>query len=178
MKIAVFCGSRSGNSPAYEKCAEKLGKWIGENGHTLVYGASNVGLMKTLCDSTMAAGGDVIGVEPGNEWIRSRLHTGVSNVIYTDSMAERKQKMMELSDAFIALPGGLGTLDELGDVICLLSIGEINKPLVLFNTKNYYAPLVNVIEKMCDEGFAERSALDKMLVSDDILEIGRYLNEN
>lgn len=136
MNIAVYCGSASGNRPSFTEGAKALGSWIAQNGHTLVYGGSRTGLMGATADAVLAGGGKVIGVIPDVKLIQERRHPGLTECIETKDMAERKQKMIELADAYVALPGGPGTLDEISEVICLARLGIENKACVLFDTES------------------------------------------
>jgi uncharacterized protein (TIGR00730 family) len=176
MNIAVYCGSSSGNDEKYTEAAKKLGTWIGESGNTLVYGGANKGLMGVLADSVLENGGKVIGVLPDVERILARKHTGLTECINTSSMAERKSKMIELADAFIALPGGIGTLDEITDVMSLSSLDVVTGPIVLFNTDGYYEPFRIVINKVIETGFGRPEYFERVLFSEDMDEIETFLN--
>ena len=147
MNIAVYCGSASGNRPSFTEGAKALGSWIAQNGHTLVYGGSRTGLMGATADAVLAGGGKVIGVIPDVKLIQERRHPGLTECIETKDMAERKQKMIELADAYVALPGGPGTLDEISEVICLARLGIENKACVLFDTDGYYKDLKKIFEE-------------------------------
>ena len=153
MNIAVYLGSNFGNDPAYKEAAEEIGSWIAKNGHTLIYGGSKVGLMGVLADAALREGGEVIGVEPQFFLDAGLVHEGITKTIPTETMAERKVIMMELSDAFIALPGGSGTLDEISEVIVLAALGKIKKPCILYNKAGFYEPLMALYCKMRDAGF-------------------------
>ena len=153
MNIAVYLGSSLGNDPAYKEAAEEIGSWIAKNGHTLIYGGSKVGLMGVLADAALREGGEVIGVEPQFFLDAGLVHEGITKTIPTETMAERKVIMMELSDAFIALPGGSGTLDEISEVIVLAALGKIKKPCILYNKAGFYEPLMALYCKMRDAGF-------------------------
>jgi uncharacterized protein (TIGR00730 family) len=177
MNIAVYCGSSSGNDERYIESAKNLGSWIGKSGHTLVYGGANKGLMGAIADSVLENGGKVIGVLPDVPMILARKHTGLTECINTSSMAERKAKMIELSDAFVALPGGIGTLDEITDVLSLSSLDVIKGPMVLFNTEGYYEPLRQVIRNIIDNGFGRREYFERVLFSDDIKEIAEFIEK-
>lgn len=176
MNIAVYCGSSAGNGVKYVESAKTLGRWIGESGNTLVYGGANQGLMGAVADSVLENGGRVIGVLPDVPVIQARKHTGITECINTASMAERKAKMIEFADAFVALPGGIGTLDEITDVLSLSCLNVITGPIVLFNTDCYYEPFRAVIRNIIESGFGRREYFERMLFSDDIDEIGRFLN--
>ena len=176
MKLAVFCGSTTGNEPAYLEAARALGEWIGENGHTLVYGGGNTGLMGTLAKAAHLAGGHVIGVLPENvEFIRSRPQPWCDEVLLAENMAARKQTMLDLADAFFALPGGVGTLDEITDAITLAHIGVFQKPSILVNTNGYYEPLRELIRRMIGADFFHMGKKPYILFSDDLREIGAFL---
>ena len=136
MNIAVYCGSASGNRPSFTEGAKALGSWIAQNGHTLVYGGSRTGLMGATADAVLAGGGKVIGVIPDVKLIQERRHPGLTECIETKDMAERKQKMIELADAYVALPGGPGTLDEISEVICLARLGIENKACIRRSGRN------------------------------------------
>ncbi len=177
MNIAVYCGAAKGKDKAYEEAAITVGKWIVENGHTLVYGGGNVGLMGVLANTVLELGGKVIGVIPDILFIREQRHDGITEIIDTHSMSERRNKMIELSDAFIALPGGPGTLDEISEIIMFIRIQEINKPCVLYDTKGFYQPLRDLLLLMEKEGFMEKSDLDKLLFSEKMDEVADYISK-
>ncbi|MCR5742172.1 MAG: TIGR00730 family Rossman fold protein [Lachnospiraceae bacterium] len=173
MNIVVYCGAGYGKSDDYTRAAFNLGKYIAKNGHTLVFGASSSGLMKEVCDGALSEGGHVIGVIPDIDFIVKLKHPGLSEEVYTPTLAERRTKMIELGDAFIALPGGLGTLDEITEVIELCKIGELSAPVVLYNVNNYYAQLEKMFDQMMGEGFLDNPG--RLLVSDDLEEIGGFI---
>ncbi len=175
MNIAVYCGSSNGNNPMFIESARTLGRWIGENGHTLVYGGASRGIMGAVADATLAAGGKVIGVLPKVILIQERKHPGLTECIQTETMAERKTKMIELADAFVALPGGIGTLDEITEVMCLASIGIKRSPVVLYDTAGYYQPLKAVMENIVDKDFGRKEYFSDVLISENINEIAAHL---
>ena len=177
MNIAVYCGSVSGNKEQFEKGARALGTWIGEHGHTLVYGGAQGGLMGIVADAVLEHGGTVTGVLPAVESIQKRHHPGLTAYIETKDMAERKAKMIELSDAYVALPGGPGTLDEITDVISLARLGIEDKPCVLFDIDGFYQPLKTVFDQMLEVGFAEKGDFRKVLISEDLGKIGVFLEK-
>lgn len=177
MNIVVYCGSSSGAEEDFIKSAKELGAWIGKNGHTLVYGGSNTGLMGAVADAVLEAGGHVIGVIPDVALIRARKHTGLTQYIETRTMAERKSKMIELGDAFVALPGGIGTLDEITEVLSLLSLGIISEPVVFVNTDGYYEPMRAILGNIVKNAFGRPEYFEKALFSADISEIGKFLTE-
>ena len=177
MNIAVYCGSASGNRPSFTEGAKELGSWIAQNGHTLVYGGSRTGLMGVTADAVLAGGGKVIGVIPDVKLIQERRHPGLTECIETKDMAERKQKMIELADAYVALPGGPGTLDEITDVISLARLGIEDKPCVLLDIDGFYQPLKTVFDQMLEVGFAEKGDFRKVLISEDLGKIGVFLEK-
>ena len=175
MNIAVYCGSSSGNNPRFIESARTLGRWIGENGHTLVYGGASKGLMGAVAGAVIEAGGKVIGVIPDVTIIQARKHTGLTQLIETKSMAERKSKMIELADAFVALPGGIGTLDEITEVMSLSSLEIVRGPIVLFDTDGYYKPLKSVLDNILNAEFGRKEYFSKVLLSEDMQEIADFL---
>lgn len=177
MNIAVYCGSVFGNESAHAEIAAKIGEWIGKNGHTLVFGGSDTGLMGAVSDSAMKNGAKVIGVVPNVRLIHERKHTGITELIYTETMSERKDKMIELSDAYIALPGGYGTLDEISDVLCLNRLQLIDKPIVLVDSKGFYAKLREFTKDIEEFGFVGSGEMDNVLFSDDPEEIACFVEK-
>lgn len=175
MNIAVYCGAAKGNDDIYVKSAEHLGKWIAEHGHRLIYGGGNVGLMGVVANSVMKYGGKVTGVIPDILFIREQRHDGITEIIDTTSMSSRRDKMMELSDAFIALPGGPGTLDEISEIIMMIRIHELDKPCVLYDIKGFYKPLKQMIQNMIDANFSDKEDMDKILFSDDLEKISAFI---
>ena len=175
MKIAVYCGSACGTEPEYMAVARELGDWIGRNGHALVYGGSNTGLMGSVADAVLAHRGKVIGVLPNVPLIHERRHPGLSEYHLMDTMSARKDKMIELSDAYIALPGGFGTLDEISDVLCLNRLQLIRRPSVLVNTRGFYEPVRQLILNMIDAGFVGGEEMDMLRITDDVEEIAEFV---
>ncbi len=178
MNIVVYCGSSSGIGNNYMESARILGKWIGESGNTLVYGGASKGLMGAVSDATLEAGGNVIGVLPDVPQIQARRHPGLTEYIDTPSMAERKARMIELADAFVALPGGIGTLDELTEVLSLSSLDITGCPIVLYDTDGYYQPFKAVIRNIVENGFGRNEYFSKMLFSENIKEIAEFIEKN
>lgn len=160
--LCVFCGSNRGKRPEYAQMAQALGSEIAARGWALVYGGSSIGLMGTLADAALAAGGEVIGVLPRGLFRREVAHTGLTRLYEADSMHERKSLMVELADGFVALPGGFGTCDELFEVVTWAQIGLHHKPIGLLDVCNFFAPLLAMVAHMAEEGFlhnAHRSLL-------------------
>ncbi len=177
MNIVVYCGSTSGNNEKFTDSARKLGKWIGESGHTLVYGGASEGLMGAVSDSTLEAGGKVIGVLPDVPQIQERKHQDLTEYIETATMAERKAKMIELADAFVALPGGIGTLDEITEVMALGSLDITTCPIVFFNTDGYYQPFKGVIDNVINNGLGQKEYFRRVLFSEDMEEIAEFISK-
>jgi len=165
-RICVFCGSRPGVNPAYRAAAESLGKTFAERGIELVYGGGNVGLMGIVADACLAAGGRVVGVIPRAllEWEVG--HEGLTRLEVVDSMHTRKARMAELADGFIALPGGLGTFEELFEILTWAQLGFHSKPVGLLNVDAYYQPLVQMMERGVSEGFMKAENRGLLLVED------------
>ncbi len=154
MNITVYLGATGGNDPQFASAVRELGAWIGESGNTLVYGGSKVGLMGKLATTVLAAGADVIGVEP-QFFIDSDVQLpGLTQLIVTDTMAERKRKMIELGDAFIAFPGGTGTLEEIAEVMSLVALRKLDAPCILYNLDGYYDHLKAQLAHMVAKGLS------------------------
>jgi len=151
--ICVFCGSQPGFDPAYAEAARSFGQQLAARGVRLVYGAGNVGLMGALADAALAAGGQVIGVIPQGLVDRELAHRGLTELRIVASMHERKAQMAELSDAFVALPGGLGTYEELCEALTWSQLGIHDKPCGCLNVKGYFSPLATMLEHAVGEGF-------------------------
>ena len=165
-RVCVYCGSSPGGRPEYAVAARECGELLAARGIALVYGGGNVGLMKVLADATLGAGGEVSGVIPTHLIERDVAHHAVTTLIAVDSMHERKQKMADLADAFIALPGGVGTLEELFEVFTWLQLGLHRKPVGLLNVAGYYDALLQFLDHMEAERFLKREHRDTLLVAD------------
>ena len=168
MKIAVWCASERGASPAYALAARTLGAEIARRGHGLVYGGSSGGLMGEVADSCLAAGGPVTGITVNVPKIIARRHPGLTAYETSPDLITRKAHMIELADAFVALPGGPGTLDELGDVVTLLRARVSTKPIALVNVEGFYDPLSELFDRMVQVGFADPSDFQRVLIADDV----------
>ena len=153
--ICVFCGSSSGSKPLYTEKAIALGNIFIENNITLVYGGSNVGLMHVIAETMLKAGGKVIGVMPHNLIRREVAHKGLTQFYEVETMAERKARMDELSDAFIAMPGGIGTLDEIFEVMSWNQLELISKPVALYNVLGYYDQLLSFLDHSVNQHFVK-----------------------
>jgi uncharacterized protein (TIGR00730 family) len=156
--VAVFCGSRTGNDPAYRSAAQALGRGLAKAGIRLVYGGGRIGLMGVIADAAVAAGGTVIGVIPEFLMRREVAHAGITDLVVTDTMHSRKQRMFEASDAFISLPGGLGTLDETIEIITWRQLGLHAKPILICDVAGSAAPFRATIEAAIAADFADPAA--------------------
>ncbi len=151
--VCVFCGSSMGLRPAYKLAAQAMGETLAGRGIGLVYGGGNVGLMGVVADATLAAGGEVIGVIPEFLVAKEIAHTGLTKLHVVSSMHERKALMAELSDAFVALPGGYGTLEEFCEILTWSQLGLHHKPQGLLNIEGYYQPLLRLFDQAVTEQF-------------------------
>ncbi len=160
MNIVVYCGSSDPANPHFDECARQLGTWIADNGHTLVYGGSSVGLMGVVSRTVLERGGTVFGVEP-----RFFIEAGVAQhdlteLYVTEDMAQRKATMIELGEAFVAIPGGVGTLEEISEILSRIRLGLGPKECFLLNIDGFYNPLRNLLHAMHNEGFLTQDDLD------------------
>jgi uncharacterized protein (TIGR00730 family) len=167
--VCVFCGSNAGVDPAYVEAAKAAGRTLAERGLRVVYGGAHVGMMGALADAAMAAGGEVVGVIPRQIVDLEVAHNGVRDLRVVGSMHERKALMADLADAFVALPGGIGTLEELFEVFTWAHLGLHRKPLGLLDVADYYAPLEAMLDHAVEQRFL-RPQTRAMLVRDDSLE--------
>lgn len=163
--ICVFCGSNTGADPVYTEAAVKLGQSFAARKIRLVYGAGNVGLMGVIADACLDAGGEVLGVIPGFLKAKEVCHTGLSELIVTDTMHERKQIMADQSDGFIAMPGGFGTLDELCEILTWSQLGLHAHPIGLLNVAGYFNHLVQMFDHMVSQRFLA-SANRELVIAD------------
>ena len=166
MKVCVFCGSSMGNDERYQEAATQLGEVLAQHDCTLYYGGANVGLMKIIADKMIERGKDVVGIIPKLITEMEIAHEGVTEMIEVDSMSERKLMLIEDADAFIARPGGFGTLDELIEVVVLNQLRVTDKPVALYNTLNYYDKLIDFIDHAVSQGFIRKEHRDNIIVSD------------
>ena len=148
MNITVYLGANEGNHPALKQAVRELGTWIGESGNDLIYGGSKVGLMGVIAESVLRAGGKVTGVEPQFFMEKELQYDAVTHLIVTETMAERKTKMIELGDVFVAMPGGTGTLEEISEVMSLLALDRLEAPCILYNLHGYYDSLQQLLDRM------------------------------
>ncbi len=170
-RLCVFCGSSSGTNPAVAAATDRLGLLLAERDIELVYGGGAVGLMGRIADVVVAAGGRARGVIPTGLFSSEVAHRGLTELIEVDSMHERKAIMYELSDAFIALPGGLGTLEELAETLTWRQIGIHDKPLGLLDVDGYYQPLVEWFDRAASDGLLKANNRSLVHVGSDPVEL-------
>ncbi len=176
-RICVFCGSSSGNRPEYRVAAEELGAELVRRNIGLVYGGGNVGLMGIIADAVLRAGGEAVGVIPENLMAREVGHTGLTKLHVVRSMHERKALMADLSDAFIAMPGGFGTLEEFCEVVTWAQLGLHTKPCGILNVLGYYTPLLRMFDHAVEERFLKPENRALVLARESAAELVRALEE-
>ena len=167
MKVCVFCGSSMGNDPRYQDAAAQVGEVLAQHDCTLYYGGANVGLMKIIADKMLEKGKRVVGIIPKLITDMEIAHEGVTEMIVVDSMSERKLMLINESDAFIAMPGGFGTLDEIFEITVQNQLRISDKPVALYNTLNYYDSMLQFIDHAVSQGFIRKEHRDNLIVSDD-----------
>ena len=165
--VAIFCGSNFGTSPEHAAAAQRLGTLVAERGITLVYGGTHKGLMGVVADAALAAGGSVVGVIHQRLFDRGHLHPGLSRHEIVPDMRARKARMAALADAFIALPGGLGTLEELLEAATLTQLGDHSKACGALDVRGFYGPLRAMLERAADEGFLKPEHRDMLVIEAD-----------
>lgn len=166
--VAVYCGSRLGNQPEYAAAATELGHALANNDMGLVYGGASIGLMGVVADAVLAGGADAVGVIPNFMLDREVAHNGLVTLHLTDTMHTRKAIMAEYADAFLTLPGGLGTLEEVMEVATWRQLYQHQKPIIILNIKGYYDRLIEHLEFSVQEGFISPEDLDKLIICDDV----------
>jgi len=166
--LCVYCGSNAGASPAYAEAAKTLGTRLAKDGLRLVYGGGNVGLMGILANAVLDVGGEVIGVIPGQlvEW--EVAHQDLTELIVVESMHQRKQRMFDLADGFVALPGGFGTLDEMFEMLTWRQLGLGQKPCAFFDVNGFWQPLMDMLERMITERFLHPDQRNDLWHGDDL----------
>ncbi|MBL7838977.1 MAG: TIGR00730 family Rossman fold protein [Cyclobacteriaceae bacterium] len=171
MKICVFCGSSFGINPVYSRTAKELGALIAHLNHSLVYGGGNVGLMGIVADAVLENRGEVIGVIPRFLMDREVGHSGLTSLEIVSSMHERKKRMADLSDAFLAIPGGWGTLEEVAEILTWKQLGLITQPVGLLNVNKFFDPLIQQMKHMVHEGFLREENFSSIKTSESPAEI-------
>lgn len=176
-RICVFCGSSCGNRPEYRAATEELGTEMARRKIGLVYGGGNVGLMGVLADAVLKVGGEAVGVIPENLVARELSHDGLSKLHVVRSMHERKALMADLSDAFIALPGGFGTFEEFCEMVTWSQLGLHAKPCGVLNVQGYYSPLLAMFDHAVQERFLKKENRELVLARDSVLALLQALEE-
>lgn len=175
MKIVVYCSSQAGLEEKYQQLARDLGSWIGQNGHSLLYGGSNAGLMHITAAAAHEAGGHVIGVIP--EMFRHRIDPVCDEVVYTANLGDRKQYMIEHGDVFVVMPGGIGTLDEWMSTLAVMTIGNDDpRPVIVANIDGLYDATVQQLADMTQTPFARGKNLARTLVATNATDLINILN--
>ena len=175
MNITVYLGAFGGNDPSLKEAVKELGTWIGASGNTLIYGGSKTGLMGKLAESTLSAGGNVIGVEAQFFVDKGVQYDGLNKLIIAKDITERKTKMIELGDAFIAFPGGTGTLEEISEIISKVSLKQLNSPCILYNLNAYYDSLKALLDHMIDMGLSSAERQEGIYFAKNLCEIRSLL---
>ena len=177
MNITVYLGANEGNDPFLKEAVRELGAWIGTNGNTLVYGGSKSGLMGELAESVLQAGGKVIGVEPQFFIDAGFVYDEITELITTKDMSERKAKMIELGDVFIAFPGGTGTLEEITEVMSKVSLKHLDAPCILYNLNGYYDSMKQLLEHMIEMDLSSEEKQEGIYFVENLEEIQRILDK-
>lgn len=165
--VAVFCGSSSGTDPIYLECAKKFGEALAKKNKTLIYGGAQVGCMGAIADSSLCHNGDVIGVIPQKLKAVEIAHNQLTELYVVDTMHERKAKMAELADGFVALPGGAGTLEEWFEVFTWSQLGYHEKPCGLLNVNHFFDPLIAMLDHTIEQGFMNKNYREMIIISQD-----------
>lgn len=177
MNITVYLGANRGNDDSLERAAKELGQWIGESGNALVYGGSKTGLMGSLAESVVESGGKVTGVEP-EMFIQSEVqYDGVTELIITKDFPERKRKMIELGDVFIAFPGGTGTLEEIAEVMSQAALEQLDAPCIIYNLNGYYEGLKALLFHMIEMGLSTEERQKQIYFVENFADIKAILGE-
>ena len=176
MNITVYLGAFGGSDPAFAAAVDELGAWIGKNGHSLVYGGSETGLMGRLALSALAAGAEVTGVEP-RFFVEQEVQCDqLTRLIVTEDMTDRKTKMIELGDAFIAFPGGTGTLEEIAEVMSKLPLNHLDAPCIFYNLNGYYDHMKALLDHMIEMELSTKERQKKIYFADTLEEVTALLN--
>lgn len=165
--IGIFCGANHGTNPVYREAAAALGQLMGKQSIALVYGGGNVGLMGTIADAVLAEGGKAVGVIPQSLLDREVAHKGLTELHVVQTMHERKAMMAARSDAFIAMPGGFGTFDEICEIITWNQLGIIRKPVAFFNVNGYWDKFLEMVDHTVTEGFVKYDQRENLIVEED-----------
>ena len=174
--LAVFCGSKNGNNPVYTEHAKELGKLLAKKNITLIYGGGSTGIMGAVADAMMEGGGKVIGIITKKLVYWEHQHKGITDLSIVDDMHIRKQKMYDLCDAAVILPGGVGTLDEFFEMVTWNQLSIHDKKIYIINSDNFFDFLLKHIQQMEKQGFLYESVLERITVLDEPEQLLQYLN--
>ena len=177
MNITVYLGANEGNAPALHRAVQELGTWIGTSGNALVYGGSKNGLMGEIAKSVLDAGGNVTGVETQFFMDAGFQYDGLTKLIVTKDMSERKNKMIEMGDAFIAFPGGTGTLEEIAEVMSKVSLKQLDAPCILYNLSGFYQDLKALLNRMIEMGLSSRERQEGIYFAESLEQIQGILSK-
>ena len=169
--ISIFCGAHEGKNPKYAQSAKIISEAIAKKGINVVFGGGNVGLMKIISDTALDNGVEVLGISLKSLHALELANPRLNEIVVTDTLLDRKDEFMSRSDAFIVLPGGVGSLDELAEIMASNQLGIINKPVGILNTEGYYDHLLKWFDKAVEEGFISSANLQELLVSEDPQEL-------
>lgn len=177
MNITVYLGANEGNDPSLRKAVQELGTWIGASGNALVYGGSKTGLMGEIAKSVLDAGGNVTGIEPQFFMDEGFQYDGLTELIVTKDMSERKNKMIELGDAFIAFPGGTGTLEEIAEIMSKVSLKQLDAPCILYNLNGFYKDLKALLNHMIEMGLSSKERQEGIYFAESLEQIKHILSK-
>lgn len=175
MNITVYLGAHEGNDPSYKKAVEELGAWIADSGNRLVYGGSNEGLMANIADAVLSHGGKVTGIEAQMFADRGVAHAGLTELVIVPDITERRTRMIELGDAFIAFPGGTGTLEEISEIVSKICLGQLSQPCVFYNLNGFYNDMRAFLQRMVDAGFSTAERQQGIYFASNLAEIERII---
>lgn len=171
MNITVYLGAHEGNDPSYRKAVEELGAWIAGNGNRLVYGGSDEGLMAVIADAVLSHGGEVTGIEAQMFVDKGVAHKNLTQLAIVPNITERRTRMIELGDAFIAFPGGTGTLEEISEVVSKVCLDQLTQPCIFYNLNGFYDDMKALLQRMIDDGFSTRERQHGIYFASDLAEI-------
>ena len=175
MNITVYLGAKEGNDPALKRAVQELGQWIGQSGNALVYGGSKTGLMGEIAKSVLDAGGTVTGVETTLFMQADLQYDGLTELIVTETITERKTAMIRRGDAFIAFPGGTGTLEEIAEVMSKVSLKQLDAPCILYNLNGYYNGLKTLLDHMIETGLSTKERQEGIWFAENLEQIKQIL---
>ena len=177
MNITVFLASNTGKDPSYAEAARDFGRWIAQHGHKLIYGGANDGLMTVLADSVLDHGGQVTGIMPAFMAQKGRNHSGLTSMRIVSDMEERKKALIDAGDAYVALPGGPGTLEEISQAISAVRLGLNSGPCIFLNLNGFYEPVKQLLGQMEEQEFVREGQFDNVYFPDTVEELGQILEE-